>query len=205
MLISWIEKELFILTSTSIKWTPTLSPSLGLGVVDFVQEANLWEGDAMGIQKIRCEGKTWQIFNYSRTQVRGKPTITFTMNWKQFLYSDNSTKHVTLETQDIMCPQHMCPRHILNNNSNYKTRDKDKEYKVDKHCLSNGIPPSTDPTTFFSLSLTPRIPHICHGHHGRCPWRKNLSCGEICPHDRLSFGKNSPHMINVKKIWNVEK
>ena len=48
------------------------------------------------------------------------------------------------------------------------------------------------------------IPHICQGHQGRCPWRKKLSCGEICPHDRLSGGeilhmtdcnveKNSPH------------
>ena len=55
---------------------------------------------------------------------------------------------------------------------------------------------------------------------------KNMSCGEICPHGRFSCGqilditgchvdkfstwqidmwKNSPHMINVKKIWNVEK
>ena len=23
------------------------------------------------------------------------------------------------------------------------------------------------------------IPDICRGHRGRCPWRKNLSCGEI--------------------------
>ena len=33
------------------------------------------------------------------------------------------------------------------------------------------------------------IPHICQGHQGRCPWRKKLSCGEICPHDRLSGGE----------------
>ena len=115
----------------------------------------------MGIQKIRCEGKTWQIFNYSRTQLRGKPTITFTMNWKQFLYSDNSTKHVTLETQDIMCPQHMCPRHILNNN-NYKTRDKDKEYKVINIASQmESHRPLTPPQLFFWLSLMLRFQKSC--------------------------------------------
>ena len=56
---------------------------------------------------------------------------------------------------------------------------------------------------------------ICHGHHGRCPWRKNLPCGETSPHDRLACGKilhmtdchveKALHMRNVKKICNVEK
>ena len=30
------------------------------------------------------------------------------------------------------------------------------------------------------------VPHICHGYHGWFPWRKNLSCGEMFPHDRFS-------------------
>ena len=42
-------------------------------------------------------------------------------------------------------------------------------------------------------SSTLCIPHICHKHHKRCLWRKNLSCGEILPCDRLSCGEGSPH------------
>ena len=59
------------------------------------------------------------------------------------------------------------------------------------------------------------ILHICHGHHGRCPWRKNLPCGEISPHDILSLGEilhmtdwhveKVLHIRNVKKICYVEK
>ena len=29
-----------------------------------------------------------------------------------------------------------------------------------------------EPGNSFSLVGTEIIPHICHGHHGRCPWRK---------------------------------
>ena len=41
---------------------------------------------------------------------------------------------------------------------------------------------------------------ICHGHHGRCPWRKNLPCGEISPHDIFSLGEIL-HMTD----WHVER
>ena len=34
------------------------------------------------------------------------------------------------------------------------------------------------------------IPDICHNHHNRWLWRKNLPCGEISPHDRLSCAEN---------------
>ena len=37
------------------------------------------------------------------------------------------------------------------------------------------------------------IPDICHTHHNRWLWRKNLSCGENFPYDRLSCGEVSPH------------
>ena len=37
------------------------------------------------------------------------------------------------------------------------------------------------------------IPDICHKHHKRCLWRKNLSCGENFPYDKLSCGEVSPH------------
>ena len=37
------------------------------------------------------------------------------------------------------------------------------------------------------------IPDICLQHNQRCWWRKNLSCGEIFPCDRLSCGEVSPH------------
>ena len=50
---------------------------------------------------------------------------------------------------------------------------------------------------------------------GPVPVEKKLSCGEICPHDRLSGGEilhmtdchveKILHMRNVKKICNVEK
>ena len=36
------------------------------------------------------------------------------------------------------------------------------------------------------------IPDICHNHHNRWLWRKNLSCGENFPYDRLSCGEVSP-------------
>ena len=59
------------------------------------------------------------------------------------------------------------------------------------------------------------ILYICHGHHRQCPWRNNLPCGEISPHDRLPCGKNfhltnchvekALHMRNVKNICNVVK
>ena len=49
---------------------------------------------------------------------------------------------------------------------------------------------------------------ICHKHHKRCLWRKNLPCGEISPHDRLSCAENLHstncqlakclHMVNVE-------
>ena len=38
-----------------------------------------------------------------------------------------------------------------------------------------------------SFSIVRIIPDICHRYHRRCLWRKNLSCGEISPHDRLSL------------------
>ena len=41
---------------------------------------------------------------------------------------------------------------------------------------------------------------ICHGHHGRCPWRKNLPCGEISPHDILLLEE-----ILYMTDWHVEK
>ena len=46
---------------------------------------------------------------------------------------------------------------------------------------------SSDPSTLRThlKRHSEVILHICHGHHGRCPWRKNLSCGEISPHDIL--------------------
>ena len=37
----------------------------------------------------------------------------------------------------------------------------------------------------FNNNHSDDIPDICHG---RCPWRNNLSCGEIWPHDRFSCG-----------------
>ena len=37
------------------------------------------------------------------------------------------------------------------------------------------------------------IPDICHKHHKRCLWRKNLSCGEKFSYDKLSCGEVSPH------------
>ena len=43
------------------------------------------------------------------------------------------------------------------------------------------------------MHLRTHIPDICHKHHKRCLWRKNLSCGDIFPHDRLSCGEVSPH------------
>ena len=42
--------------------------------------------------------------------------------------------------------------------------------------------------------------YICHGHHRRCPWRKNLPCGEISPHDILLL-EEILHMTD----WHVEK
>ena len=52
------------------------------------------------------------------------------------------------------------------------------------------------------------IPDICHNHHNRWLWRKNLPCGEISPHDRLSCAENLHstncqlakclHMVNVE-------
>ena len=113
-----------------------------------------------------CEGKTWQIFNYSRTQLRGKPTITFTMNWKQFLYSYNRRKHVTLETQDIMCPQHICVLDTFWTTIITKRETRTRNTRlidVYKHCLSNGtatlIPSTTDPTaTFFLTQSNATVP-----------------------------------------------
>ena len=49
------------------------------------------------------------------------------------------------------------------------------------------------------------IPDICHKHHKRCLWRKNLSCGEIFPYDRLSCGEGSPHdKLSVGKCLHIE-
>ena len=45
----------------------------------------------------------------------------------------------------------------------------------------------------FNHNIHISIPDICHKHHKRCLWRKNLSCGEIFPYDRLSCGEVSPH------------
>ena len=42
--------------------------------------------------------------------------------------------------------------------------------------------------------------HICHGYHGRCPWRKNLPCGEISAHDILLL-EEILHMTE----WHIEK
>ena len=33
------------------------------------------------------------------------------------------------------------------------------------------------------------ITDICRGYHGWYPWEKNLSCGELWPHDRFSWGQ----------------
>ena len=65
------------------------------------------------------------------------------------------------------------------------------------------------------------IPHICHGHHGRCPWRKfgdvekivHMTDGQVevilhmtdCHVEKiLHVGKMSPHG-NCEEICNVEK
>ena len=49
-----------------------------------------------------------------------------------------------------------------------------------------------------------RIPDICHQHHKRCLWRKNLSCGEIIPYDKFSCGELSPHEKCEENIY-IEK
>ena len=45
----------------------------------------------------------------------------------------------------------------------------------------------------MQASLSTLIPDICHKHHKRCLWRKNLSCGEIFIYYRLLCGEVSPH------------
>ena len=45
----------------------------------------------------------------------------------------------------------------------------------------------------LKLHLVFNIPDICHKHHKRCLWRKNLSCGENFPYDKLSCGEVPPH------------
>ena len=45
------------------------------------------------------------------------------------------------------------------------------------------------------LSRVPRAPY-----HGRCPWRKNLPCGEISAHDILLL-EEILHMAE----WHIEK
>ena len=48
------------------------------------------------------------------------------------------------------------------------------------------------------------IPDICHKHHKRCWWRKNLSFGEIFPYERLSCGEVFPHVEKFVHKRNVE-
>ena len=51
-------------------------------------------------------------------------------------------------------------------------------------------------TEYYEFVKPPQptpIPDICHKHHKRCLWRKNLSCGEIFPYHRLSCGDVFPY------------